>query len=168
MAESAASRIIAVTDIEWKRHETLAGIRQKALWSDPATERRAMLTRFEPGASLPTHRHTGDEILYVIEGAIDSGADVARRGSRGPGRLVLGLTDSGVRNLHVGEALVGLGENPRLARAEPPFAERPGFVEVSRVDERRPGTRVIDRLARGASGPSLRSGARTAGALRPS
>jgi anti-sigma factor ChrR (cupin superfamily) len=70
MAESAASRIIAVTDIEWKRHETLAGIRQKALWSDPATERRAMLTRFEPGASLPTHRHNGDEILYVVEGAI--------------------------------------------------------------------------------------------------
>ena len=104
----------------------------------------------------------------MIEGAIDSGADIARRGSRGPGRLVLGLTDSGVRNLHVGEALVGLGENLRLARAEPPFAERPGFVEFSRVDERRPGTRVIDRLARGASGPSLRSGARTAGALRPS
>src|ERR1700756_1122210 len=81
MAESAASRIIAVTDIEWKRHETLAGIRQKALWADPTTERRAMLTpfapgggamrsRFEPGASLPTHRHTGDEILYVVEGAI--------------------------------------------------------------------------------------------------
>jgi len=70
MAESAVSRIIPVTDIEWKRHETLADIRQKTLWSDPATERRAMLTRFEPGASLPTHRHTGDEILYVIEGAI--------------------------------------------------------------------------------------------------
>jgi len=70
MASSPPSRIIPVTDIEWKRHETLAGIRQKALWSDAATQRRAMLTRFEPGASLPTHRHTGDEILYVIEGAI--------------------------------------------------------------------------------------------------
>ena len=66
MAESQPSRIIAVTDIEWKRHETLPGIRQKALWSDSATQRRAVLSRFEPGASLPTHRHVGDEILYVI------------------------------------------------------------------------------------------------------
>jgi len=63
MAESAASRIIAVTDLEWKLHETLPGIRQKALWADPATERRAVLSRFEPGATLPMHRHVGDEIL---------------------------------------------------------------------------------------------------------
>src|SRR5271163_3289176 len=70
MADTTASRIIAVTDIEWKRHETVPGLRQKALWSDAATARRAVLSRFEPGASLPLHRHTGDEILYVIEGAI--------------------------------------------------------------------------------------------------
>jgi anti-sigma factor ChrR (cupin superfamily) len=70
MAESSASRIIAVTDLEWKRHETLPGLRQKALWADPATQRRAVLSRFEPGATLPMHRHAGDEILYVIEGAI--------------------------------------------------------------------------------------------------
>src|SRR5258705_130156 len=78
MAESAASRIIAVTDIEWKRHETLAGIRQKALWADPATERRAMLTRFEPGASPPAHRQTGEELLYMIEGShADESGEVA-------------------------------------------------------------------------------------------
>jgi anti-sigma factor ChrR (cupin superfamily) len=70
MAENPSSRIIAVTDVEWKRHETVPGLRQKALWSDAATERRVVLSRFEPGASLPMHRHTGDEILYVIEGAI--------------------------------------------------------------------------------------------------
>jgi anti-sigma factor ChrR (cupin superfamily) len=81
MASGPASRIIAVTDIEWKRHETLPGIRQKALWSDPATERRAMLTRFEPGASLPAHRHVGDEILYVIEGAIADEAGTVSAGN---------------------------------------------------------------------------------------
>jgi anti-sigma factor ChrR (cupin superfamily) len=70
MAENPLSRLIAVTDIEWKWHPTLPGIRQKALWSDAPTERRAVLTRFEPGARLPTHRHVGDEILYVIEGAV--------------------------------------------------------------------------------------------------
>jgi len=70
MSEHSPSKIIAVTDLEWKRHETLPGLRQKALWLDAATERCAMLSRFEPGATLPMHRHTGDEILYVIEGAI--------------------------------------------------------------------------------------------------
>lgn len=83
MAESSASRIIAVTDIEWKRHETLPGIRQKALWSDPATQRRAVLSRFEPGASLPTHRHNGDEILYVIEGAIADESGTVSAGNMG-------------------------------------------------------------------------------------
>ena len=28
------------------------------------------MTRFAPGAILPMHRHIGDEIIYVIEGAI--------------------------------------------------------------------------------------------------
>jgi anti-sigma factor ChrR (cupin superfamily) len=83
MASSPASRIIAVTDVEWKQNETLPGIRQKALWSDLATERRAVLTRFEPGATLPTHRHTGDEILYVIEGAIADESGTVSAGNMG-------------------------------------------------------------------------------------
>ncbi len=83
MAQNSPSRIIAVTDIEWKRHETLPGLRQKALWSDPATERRAMLSRFEPGASLPMHRHAGDEILYVIEGAIADESGTVSAGNMG-------------------------------------------------------------------------------------
>jgi anti-sigma factor ChrR (cupin superfamily) len=83
MAENPRSQIIAVTDIEWKRHETLQGIRQKALWSDPATQRRAVLSRFEPGATLPMHRHAGDEILYVIEGAIADEAGTVSAGNMG-------------------------------------------------------------------------------------
>ena len=83
MAESTASRIIAVTDIEWRPHATLKGIRQKALWSDPATKRQAFLSRFEPGATLPTHRHAGDEILYVIEGAIADEAGTTAAGNMG-------------------------------------------------------------------------------------
>ena len=83
MAENSPSRIIAVTDIEWKRHETLPGLRQKALWSDAATQRRAVLTRFEPHASLPMHRHAGDEILYVIEGAIADESGTVSAGNMG-------------------------------------------------------------------------------------
>jgi anti-sigma factor ChrR (cupin superfamily) len=71
MAESAAdprSRIIPVSQLGW---ETMSpSIKIKKLWSDAATKRRAQITRFEPGATLPMHRHIGDELLYVIEGAI--------------------------------------------------------------------------------------------------
>lgn len=68
MAESSASRIVEVSEIDWQTMHP--GISAKPLWSDPATKRRVQLTRFEPGSKLQNHRHDGDEILYVIEGAI--------------------------------------------------------------------------------------------------
>jgi anti-sigma factor ChrR (cupin superfamily) len=68
MAESTASRIVEVSQIAWEKMHP--GILAKPLWSDPATKRRAQLTHFEPGSKLNLHRHDGDEILYVIEGAI--------------------------------------------------------------------------------------------------
>jgi len=63
-----ASQIIRVNEIEWA--PMVPSVKAKVLWSDPASKRRAQLSRFEPGASLPMHRHVGDELLYVIEGAI--------------------------------------------------------------------------------------------------
>src|SRR5439155_13833885 len=36
---------------------------------DKVTERRALLARFEPGATLPPHRHVGDELIFLVEGA---------------------------------------------------------------------------------------------------
>ena len=63
-----ASQIIRVNEVEWS--PMVPNVKAKVLWSDPVTKRRAQLTRFEPGASLPMHRHVGDELLYVIEGAI--------------------------------------------------------------------------------------------------
>jgi anti-sigma factor ChrR (cupin superfamily) len=68
MAESTASRIIEVSEIAWQPMH--AGILAKPLWSDPITKRRVQLTRFESGSKLDSHRHDGDEVLYVIEGAI--------------------------------------------------------------------------------------------------
>jgi anti-sigma factor ChrR (cupin superfamily) len=62
------SRIIAVADVKWE--ERRPGVRQKSLWEDAETQRRAVLTRLEPGAQLPQHRHVGDELIYVIEGAV--------------------------------------------------------------------------------------------------
>jgi anti-sigma factor ChrR (cupin superfamily) len=69
MADSSTvSRIVEVAGIPWV--EMHPGIHAKPLWADDATKRRVQLTRFDPGASLPRHRHDGDEILFVIEGAL--------------------------------------------------------------------------------------------------
>jgi len=71
MAETTAtapSRIISVSQGQWEAISP--AVKFKRLWSDDAAKRRAQITRFEPGATLPMHRHVGDEVLYVIEGAI--------------------------------------------------------------------------------------------------
>jgi anti-sigma factor ChrR (cupin superfamily) len=61
------SEIFALHDLPWV--ETRPGVRQKRIWEDKAGERRALLARFEPGATLPPHRHVGDELIFLIEGA---------------------------------------------------------------------------------------------------
>jgi len=83
MADAAAnpSQIIEVSELEWQ--PMTPTIKAKLLWSDPATKRRVQLTRFEPGAILPMHRHAGDELLYVIEGAISDEAGTVAAGSVG-------------------------------------------------------------------------------------
>ena len=62
------SQIIAVSDVAWQ--ERGAGVRMKSLWEHPESKRRAVMTRIEPGAKLPLHRHDGDELVFVIEGAV--------------------------------------------------------------------------------------------------
>ena len=75
------SQIIRVSEREW---ETMSPtIKFKALWSDPASKRRVQLTRFEPGATLPMHRHVGDELLYVVEGSISDESGTTAAGSVG-------------------------------------------------------------------------------------
>jgi anti-sigma factor ChrR (cupin superfamily) len=80
-ASSAPSQIIRVSEIEWQ--PMAPNIKAKALWSDAATKRRAQITRFEPGATLPMHKHVGDELLYVIEGAISDESGIVAAGSVG-------------------------------------------------------------------------------------
>jgi anti-sigma factor ChrR (cupin superfamily) len=75
------SQIIQVTDIAWA--SLTSSIKAKMLWSDPATSRRAQLMRFEPGATLPMHRHVGDELLYVIEGSVSDEFSTVAAGSVG-------------------------------------------------------------------------------------
>jgi hypothetical protein len=41
----------------------------KSIWEHPESKRRAVMTRIEPDAKLPRHRHVGDELIFLIEGA---------------------------------------------------------------------------------------------------
>ena len=71
-----SSQVFTLKDIEWT--EALPGVRQKRIWEDPVAKRRVILARFEPGASLPLHRHVGDELIFVVEGAnADEAGEVA-------------------------------------------------------------------------------------------
>src|SRR5439155_4820290 len=64
---SVRSQIVILSDLPWI--DARPGVRQKRIWEDKATERRALLARFEPGAMLPPHRHVGDELIFLVEGA---------------------------------------------------------------------------------------------------
>jgi anti-sigma factor ChrR (cupin superfamily) len=75
------SQIIPVPDLPWKERQP--GVRQKSLWEDPATNRRAVMSRIEPGVQLPRHRHVGDELVFVIEGAIADEAGALTAGNVG-------------------------------------------------------------------------------------
>jgi anti-sigma factor ChrR (cupin superfamily) len=62
------SQIISLADLAWQERQP--GVRAKAIWEHPESQRKAVMTRIAPGAKLPLHRHVGDELVFVIEGAI--------------------------------------------------------------------------------------------------
>jgi anti-sigma factor ChrR (cupin superfamily) len=75
------SRIISVSDRPWEERQL--GVKRKLLWEDPATQRRALLTRIEPSAQLPRHRHVGDALVFVIEGALSDECGTITAGNLG-------------------------------------------------------------------------------------
>jgi anti-sigma factor ChrR (cupin superfamily) len=81
MTTQPRSQIIAVGDLEWQEYRP--GISVKILWQDPTTKRRAQMTRFAPGAQLPRHRHVGDELIFVIEGAVSDESGTVGAGNVG-------------------------------------------------------------------------------------
>src|SRR5262249_38393007 len=81
MATRPRSQIIAVSDLGWQEFQP--GISFKILWQDSATKRRAQMTRFAPGAQLPLHRHVGDELIFVIEGAASDESGTVTAGNVG-------------------------------------------------------------------------------------
>ena len=81
MTSGPRSQIIAVSDLAWQEYQP--GISFKPLWQDPATKRRAQMSRFAPGAMLPPHRHVGDELIFVIEGAVSDESGTVTAGNVG-------------------------------------------------------------------------------------
>jgi anti-sigma factor ChrR (cupin superfamily) len=81
MTTTPRSQIISINDLGWQDFQT--GLRFKILWEDKPTKRRAQLTRFEPGAKLPLHRHVGDELIFVIEGAVSDESGTVTPGNVG-------------------------------------------------------------------------------------
>ena len=79
--ESLRSRMISVSDLAWQ--ELQPGIRMKNLWEHPETKRRALMTRIGPGTRLPLHRHAGDELIFVIEGALSDDFGTVTAGNMG-------------------------------------------------------------------------------------
>jgi len=71
---------VARTDLE------IPGVSIRVLHTDEATGASAVLTRLEPGATIPEHHHThADETVYVLDG------DFVERGvSHGPGTFFAG------------------------------------------------------------------------------
>jgi anti-sigma factor ChrR (cupin superfamily) len=49
--------------------ELRAGVGILRLAGDPSSGPSVALLRYEPGARVPTHRHGGFEVIYVLEGA---------------------------------------------------------------------------------------------------
>ena len=75
------SEIISISDLPWQERQP--GVRAKSLWADPATKRQAVLSRIEAGAKLPLHRHVGDELLFVVEGALSDDFGTVTAGNMG-------------------------------------------------------------------------------------
>lgn len=122
MAESTASRIIEVSEIEWQPMHP--GVLAKPLWADAASKRRVQLTRFEAGSKLHYHRHDGDEILYVIEGAISDEFGTVTAGN-------IGYRPNGCIHSVVSK------------HGATVFAFITGGVAAAKDDERGPASRVI-------------------------
>jgi len=83
-SEASLSRLIPVHEVAWE--DAGPGLKAKPLWADPATQRRAYVGLIAAGASLPLHRHLGDELVYVIEGEVadESGTLMAGQASYRP------------------------------------------------------------------------------------
>jgi anti-sigma factor ChrR (cupin superfamily) len=86
------SQVFTLSDLPWI--EARPGVHHKKIWEDKVNERRAILARFEPGATLARHRHVGDELIFILEGANADESGVVATGNMNyrPNRCVHTVT----------------------------------------------------------------------------
>jgi anti-sigma factor ChrR (cupin superfamily) len=131
------SQIISISDLPWQERQP--GVRGKNIWDHPESRRRAVMTRLEPGAKLPLHRHVGDELLYVVEGAIEDEFGVVTAGNMGfrPDGCVHAVsTTNGATVL----AIITGGVEPLTQRSSGPPSQIFALNEIPWI-EARPGVR---------------------------
>jgi anti-sigma factor ChrR (cupin superfamily) len=91
------STYVKPDDLEWKptKHK---GIRIKALYENAESGELTCLLKWEPGTTLPFHRHPEIEQSFVLEGSFYDHDGIARAGEftwRKPGSLHETRSDEG-------------------------------------------------------------------------
>jgi anti-sigma factor ChrR (cupin superfamily) len=78
------SLFVNAGDVPWV--ERRPGVFWKVLWQAEDGRRKTILMRYEPGATIPRHRHLGDEQIFVLEGSVsdDTGECTAGNYARRP------------------------------------------------------------------------------------
>jgi anti-sigma factor ChrR (cupin superfamily) len=131
------SQIISLSDLAWQERQP--GVRAKAIWEHPESQRKAVMTRIAPGAKLPLHRHVGDELVFVIEGALSDEFGTVTAGNMGyrPNGCV--HTVSAPNGATVLAILTG-GVEPLAQRSSGPASQIFALSELPWI-EARPGVR---------------------------
>lgn len=72
--------------------ERRPGVQWKVLWEDG--DRRAVLVRYAAGATIPRHRHLGEEQIFVLEGSVtdDTGTCTTGNYARRPPGCIHSVT----------------------------------------------------------------------------
>lgn len=106
MSPPATSLYVEAVAQPWT--ERRPGVFWKVLWQEG--DHQALLVRYAPGATIPRHRHLGDEQVFVLEGSLsdDTGTCTAGNYVRRPpgcvhsvrsdgGALVLAILSGGTQ-----------------------------------------------------------------------
>ena len=76
MSAPPVSLYVRTAEAAWR--ERRPGVHWKVLWEEG--DRKAVLMRYDPGATIPRHRHLGDEQIFVLEGSVSDDTGTCRKG----------------------------------------------------------------------------------------
>ena len=96
MSQPPPSQYVTAADVPWV--ERRPGVHWRVLWESEDGARKAILMRYAPGATIPRHRHVGDEQIYVLEGSVRDDTGVCTAGNyarRPPGCVHTVHSDTG-------------------------------------------------------------------------